>query len=110
MAELYTKVKIYLESKGRTYESERENFSLVGDGSGGANIVGWSVDGVIEPTDSQLNALESQAAVEDAMNEIITNRKLAYPTIEECIHAILDDELTALQEKRQAVKAKYPKG
>ena len=32
-----------------------------------------------------------------------------YPSIEECIHAILDNELDALQAKRTAVKAKYPK-
>ena len=32
-----------------------------------------------------------------------------YPTIEECVHAILDDDLTALQAKRKAVKEKYPK-
>ena len=37
------------------------------------------------------------------------NRKEEYPTIEECVHAILDDDLTALQVKRQAVKDKYPK-
>ena len=36
-------------------------------------------------------------------------RKTEYPTIEECVHAILDDDLTALQVKRQAVKDKYPK-
>ena len=36
-------------------------------------------------------------------------RKSEYPTIEECIHAILDDDLTALQVLRQAVKDKYPK-
>jgi len=36
-------------------------------------------------------------------------RKQEYPTIEECVHAILDDDLTALQVKRQAVKDKYPK-
>jgi len=36
-------------------------------------------------------------------------RKAEYPTIEECVHAILDDDLTALQVKRQAVKDKYPK-
>jgi hypothetical protein len=38
------------------------------------------------------------------------SRKAEYPSIEECIHAILDDDLTALQVKRQAVKDKYPKG
>jgi len=32
-----------------------------------------------------------------------------YPTIEECVHAILDDDLEALQAKRTAVKEKYPK-
>ena len=36
-------------------------------------------------------------------------RKREYPSIEECIHAILDNELDALQVKRQAVKKKYPK-
>ena len=41
--------------------------------------------------------------------QIIDNRKKEYPTIEECVHAILDDTLTDLQEKRTAVKNKYPK-
>ena len=36
-------------------------------------------------------------------------RKAEYPSIEECVHAILDDGLSALQEKRAAIKAKYPK-
>ena len=41
--------------------------------------------------------------------QIIDNRKKEYPTIEECVHAILDDTLTDLQAKRTAVKNKYPK-
>ena len=36
-------------------------------------------------------------------------RKSEFPTIEECVHAILDDDLEALQAKRKAVKEKYPK-
>jgi hypothetical protein len=36
-------------------------------------------------------------------------RREEYPSIEECIHAILDDELDALQIKRKLVKDKYPK-
>ena len=42
--------------------------------------------------------------------QVIENRKKEYPTIEECVHAILDDTLTDLQAKRTAVKNKYPKG
>jgi len=36
-------------------------------------------------------------------------RKAEYPSIEECVHAILDDDLEALQAKRAEVKARYPK-
>ncbi len=39
------------------------------------------------------------------------NRQAEYPSIDDCIHALLDggDTLTELQEKRQEIKAKYPK-
>ena len=39
------------------------------------------------------------------------NRQAEYPTIDDCIHALLDggDTLTELQEKRTTIKNKYPK-
>jgi len=37
-------------------------------------------------------------------------RKEEYPSIEECVHAILDGELDALQAKRKIVKERHPKG
>ena len=37
------------------------------------------------------------------------DRLAEYPSIQECIHAILDDDLTALQAKRKLIKEKYPK-
>jgi len=55
-----------------------------------------------QPTDAEI-----QAAY-DAV-EYKRQRKLEYPSIEECVHAILDDDLVVLQEKRAAVKARYPK-
>jgi hypothetical protein len=36
-------------------------------------------------------------------------REVDYPNIQDCIHAILDDDLEALQVKRQEVKNRYPK-
>jgi len=33
-----------------------------------------------------------------------------YPSVQECVHAILDDTLDALQAKRASIKTKYPKG
>ena len=55
-------------------------------------------------------AREPFMSAEWIAQEYARKRKAEYPSIEECVHAILDDYLTALQEKRQAVKTKYPKG
>jgi hypothetical protein len=37
-------------------------------------------------------------------------REAEYPSVQECVHAILDDTLDALQAKRAEIKTKYPKG
>ena len=37
-------------------------------------------------------------------------RRAEYPTLQDCVHAILDNNLEELQTKRQVVKDKYPKG
>ena len=41
--------------------------------------------------------------------EYARNRKKEYPSIEDCVHAILDDDLENLQILRQVVKDKFPK-
>jgi len=46
---------------------------------------------------------------EEARKTYADKRKSEYPSLTECVHAILDNELDALQVKRQAVKKKYPK-
>ena len=60
-----------------------------------------------EPIPSEADIETAYAAWE---NDYVRNRKEEYPSIEECVHAMLDDGLAELQEKRAAVKAKYPKG
>ena len=95
-------------------------------------ILGWNedahVEGCIETdsvipeyTDTQSLYWEGKTVVAKDDDEKITtkaeriatqyarNREAEYPSVQECVHAILDDDLTALQEKRQAVKTKYPK-
>ena len=42
--------------------------------------------------------------------EYARNRATEYPSVQECVHAILDDTLDALQAKRAEIKTKYPKG
>ena len=63
----------------------------------------------IPKADIEAKMVEVQAEYD--AEEWKRNRKIEYPTHEDCIHALLDggDTLTELQEKRQTIKTKYPK-
>ena len=71
----------------------------------------WYSEDVTQPSDAEIQAkLDELQAIEDA-KQYQRDRKSEYPSIEDCVHALLDggDTLTDLQELRQAVKDKYPK-
>ena len=61
------------------------------------------------PSWEEVEKVWDELKVEYATFEYQRNRKPEYPSLEECIHAILDDNLEELQAKRLAVKEKYPK-
>ncbi len=62
-------------------------------------------DTAIMPTEEEVNAKIAEL-------QWLENRISEYPSVQDCIHALLDggDTLTDLQAQRQAVKDKYPKG
>ena len=57
--------------------------------------------------EAKMNELQAEYDAEEWKR----NRQAEYPTIDDCIHALLDggDTLTELQAKRTATKTKYPK-
>mgnify|MGYP003110528943 FL=1 len=59
MTKVY-KVIAYLNANGKTYESERSNFELTHE-NGVDSISLWNVEGLTQPTNEQLDALESEA-------------------------------------------------
>jgi hypothetical protein len=63
----------------------------------------------ISKADIEAKMVEVQAEYD--AEEWKRNRQAEYPTIDDCIHALLDggDTLTDLQAKRTAIKNKYPK-
>ena len=62
MAQLYGKVKFYLEDKGKDVMAEFENFSIRNESDGNEDFIDvWNVDGVDKPTNEQLSAFETQA-------------------------------------------------
>ena len=65
-------------------------------------------DTAVMPTEEEVNAKIAELTVP----EWSLNRQAEYPSLQDCIHALLDggDTLTDLQAQRQAVKDAYPKG
>ena len=105
MAHLSYKIKLYLDREVDFTKDVR----LQDDGDGVVYIKEWNVDEA-QPTEAQLNALESQADDMEAANQVISNRKSEYPSIEELVVALYDtDDKAAIEAKRAEVKAKYPK-
>ena len=62
-----------------------------------------------QPSDSDIAAKEAELQAEYDSQEYARKREQEYPSIQECVHAILDDDLDALQAKRAEVKSRYPK-
>ena len=89
---LSTKVKLYLESKGKVWRDEINNksFLLQNDGSGDY-IKTWNVSGVSKPTDSELNALASNATKENNNAVIRNTRKNSYGSIGEQLDLLYKD-------------------
>ena len=62
-----------------------------------------------KPTETEINDKIAEFQADYDSKEYQRKRLAEYPDLQECIHAILDDDLTALQAKRKLVKEKYPK-
>ena len=96
---------------GRTPDFLKE-VKLVDDMVGGVSnpyIKEWNV-AEAQPTDAQLNALESQADELETANQVISNRKAEYPSVQDLVVALYDtDDKAAIDAKRAEIKLKYPK-
>tara|TARA_R100001509_G_scaffold5710_1_gene3405 strand:- start:774 stop:1127 length:354 start_codon:yes stop_codon:yes gene_type:complete len=115
MPQLATKIKAYLSTKGKT-ESEIELLIddrtkiLIMNLSGTDELKLWNVDGISEPTTSELDALEPQALAIENNLTILKNRKQAYPSWREQLDYIYHNGIDKWKSDIvDPVKAKYPK-
>ena len=69
MADLYTKIILYLNDNSKTWDKEK--IKIVNKGSGDF-IETWNIDGLVKPTDTQLDVLDTQANTYE--QNLITNR------------------------------------
>ena len=103
MAQLSNKIKIYLDREVDFLKDVR----LQDDGQG-AYIKEWNVEEV-QPTEEQLDALESQAETLENNNQVIATRKKEYGTTAEQLEYIVENGVSAFIEKQQQIKISNPK-
>ena len=107
MAQLTTKITAYL---GRTPDFQKDVL-LQDDMVGGVSnpyIKEWNV-AEAQPTDDQLNALESEATTLENNNQAVSNRQKEYGSVSKQIEFITEKGLEAWKTNVQAIKTKYPK-
>lgn len=81
------------------------SFGVIGD------RIKWNDPDNPQPTETEINNKIDELKLKAELVLYKDQRLTEYPSIQECIHALLDggDTLTELQAKRSAIKAKYPK-
>ena len=74
------------------------------------NTIEW-LNGTTPIPVADIEAKMTEVQAEYDAEEWKRNRQAEYPSMDDCIHALLDggDTLTELQAKRTATKTKYPK-
>ena len=94
------------------YHPDNSGWNYRGDIDTVKNLDGLSLEGgpELKFDISDVEAEKKRLQSEYDAQEYARNRQAEYPSIQECVHAILDDTLDALQAKRASVKTKYPKG
>ena len=110
MANLNNKIKIYLEANSKTEDELFKNIILQNNSDGlGDFIHTWNVSGLAQPTEEQLNALESEATTLENNNEVIATRINLYGTTAEQLEYIVENGVEAFVTKQQQIKTDNPK-
>jgi hypothetical protein len=108
MAQLSTKIKLYLKANSKTWSAEKNNIVLQNDGSGDY-IKTWNVSGLDKPTDSQIASYETAGNTEESNNNVRATRKTAYGNIGEQLDEIYKD-IDAWKARIKKIKDDNPKG
>ena len=110
MAQLSTKVKLYCEANSKTADfGPNGNVSLQDDSDGkGPYIKSWSVDGLAQPSDSDLAAHDTAGNTEETNNTVRGTRKAAYGDIGDQLDEIFKD-IAAWKARIQGIKDANPK-
>tara|TARA_B100000427_G_scaffold321354_1_gene321817 strand:+ start:183 stop:503 length:321 start_codon:yes stop_codon:yes gene_type:complete len=105
MAQLKTKIELYLKANSKTWDGNK--ISLQDDGSG-AYIKTWNIDGLSKPSDEQLTSYNSAATTEENNFKVRATRRNAYGNIGDQLDEIYKD-IDAWKARIKSIKDANPK-
>jgi hypothetical protein len=103
MASLSSKIKQYVNS-----EVDFINDVILQDDGQGAYIKEWNLD-IAQPTQAQLDALESEAQTYENNQQVIATRKNLYGSWESQLEEIYDNGIDSWKARIQQIKIDNPK-
>jgi len=103
MASLSSKIKQYVNS-----EVDFRSDVILQDDGNGAYIKEWNLD-IAQPTQAQLDALESQAQTYENNQQIIATRKKLYGSWETQLEEINEQGIDSWKARIQQIKIDNPK-
>jgi hypothetical protein len=106
MAKITTKIKIYANQ-----EIDFRNEVRLEDDGNGVYIKEWNLD-IPKPTLAQLDAFEAQAIAYEQLQDILNNRRIAYPSIADQLDMLYWDKVNGTENwlnSIESVKNRFPK-
>ena len=109
MAQLSTKVKLYLEANSKTWDDTK--VSLQNDGAGDY-IKSWTYD-IAEPTAEQIASYETAGNAAETLSGVLSTRRKEYGSYELQMEMIYKDQkngTTTFKDHCDKVRSDNPKG
>ena len=108
MAQVYTKVKLYLEANSKTWDDKKVSLQDNGDGSG-VFISSWAYEGLAKPNDSKIAEYETAGNTAETLSGVLTKRASEYPSIPDQLDKIYHEGIDEWKKVIKAVKDANPK-
>jgi hypothetical protein len=109
MAQLSNKIKEYCKANGVSEVDFLNDVKLQDDSNGqGVYIAEWNLD-IAQPTQAQLDALESQAQTYENNQQVIATRKNLYGSWESQLEEIYDNGIDSWKARILQIKTDNPK-
>ena len=109
MANLKTKVDLYLKENSKTWDDTKVSLRNNSDGNGDF-ISSWTYDGLAQPTAEQIASYESAGNTAETLEGVLYKRSTEYPSIADQLDKIYHDGVDEWKKVIKAVKDANPKG